>query len=472
MKRHTRRSFLGHSVLALAATPFLGARGANEQINLGFIGLGDRGRHSLGWFSRIEGVKVTHLCDPDQHHVDRAAAGYPEARKSRDLRRVLEDKDVDAVVISTCNHWHSLATIWACQAGKHVYVEKPGSHNVWEGKQMVAAARKYDRIVQGGLQQRSDPFQTQLKAYLDTGALGAIKYVRLNRYGVRGPIGRRAEPLEPPASVEYNLWLGPAADQPIYRDKLHYDWHWDFNTGNGDLGNWAPHILDDLRNVVFRDRITLPRRVLSAGGRLKWNDGGDTPNTQFVYYDTGDVPVIMCVRNMENLHPNYARRRTRAFLVIECENGYYAGGRGGGTVFDQEGNRMERFSGDAGGGHAQNFIDTLRAGDRSQLNAEIEQTHFSSAWAHLGNLSYRLGNAYDRETAERQVPDLAPWAEVIDEFHQHLEANEVDPAQEKIRLGPMIEVDVAAQTLRNATPEALALFRRTCRTGFEVPEQV
>ncbi|MGY8690068.1 MAG: Gfo/Idh/MocA family protein, partial [Verrucomicrobiales bacterium] len=304
--------------------------GANEKIRLGMIGLGGRGMGSAKWFGGIPGVEIAYLCDADSKAVDRAKKSYPNAKTTQDLRNVIEDKDIDAVVVSTCNHWHVLASVWACQAGKDVYVEKPISHNIWEGRKLVEAARKYDRIVQGGTQQRSDELQSEIKAYLDSGELGKMKYVRCNRYGMRDSIGKRQTPLTPPPTVDYNLWLGPAQDLPIYREKFHYDWHWDWNLGSGELGNWGPHIIDDLRNVVFRDKIAYPKRVLAGGGRFGWDDAGNTPNTHFIYMDTGDVPVIMDVHNLPRAKgvkggDIYKRRRTGSFLVIECENGYYAG---------------------------------------------------------------------------------------------------------------------------------------------------
>ena len=225
------------------------------------IGVGGRGMGSASHFAKIDGVEIGYICDPDQTLVDKGMKRFPGAKGSQDLRKVIEDKDIDAVVVSTCNHWHVLASVWACQAGKDVYVEKPISHNIWEGRKLVEAARKYDRIVQGGTQQRSDHLQEAVKAYLDGGDLGAIKYVRCNRYGMRQSIGpKRTSPLEIPKHIDFNLWLGPAKEEPILRDRLHYDWHWVWNTGNGELGNWGPHLLDDLRNVVFRDKVKLPER--------------------------------------------------------------------------------------------------------------------------------------------------------------------------------------------------------------------
>lgn len=479
--KHSRRSFITTAGLALPAIASTRAAGSNEAVRVGFIGLGGRGTGSVKWFSGIENVDIAYFCDPDENRVAAAQKKFPNAKGTGDLRKLIEDKDIDAVVVSTCNHWHALAAIWAIQAGKDVYVEKPVSHNIWEGRKIVEAARKYKRIVQGGTQQRSDKLQGRVKDFLDTGELGKIKYVRCNRYGQRASIGKRKTPLQPPMTLDYDLWLGPAEDQEIFRDKFHYDWHWDWNCGNGELGNWGPHILDDLRNVVFRDKIALPKRVIAGGGRLAWDDAGNTPNTHFVYMDTGDIPVIVDVHNLprkkgQNASDVYKRRRTGAFLVIECENGYYAGGRGGGAAFGSDGKKIKSFKGDGGGAHAQNFIDAVRSRKKEDLNAEIEQIHYSSAWCHLGNISWRLGqeNSYERGEAEQRVKDFQPWNDVIGDFHEHVKANEVDLAKYDVRMGVELQIDAENETFTGdtATPQALGLLTREYRKGYEVPEKV
>jgi len=486
MSNLTRRHVMQGAAAGAAAImlPTHHALGANDRINLGFIGVGGKGNGAIEWFSSTTDATITWACDVDRNYVDRAKQhaekrGHKNVRGCVDLREMLDDKDLDAVVISTCNHWHCLAAIWACQAGKDVYVEKPVSHNIWEGRKLVEAARRHNRIVQGGTQQRSDPLQQQIKDYLDAGELGAMTWVRLNRYGVRGSIGKRDTPLTPPESVDYNLWLGPAADEPILRPNLHYDWHWDWNTGNGEAGNWGPHIFDDCRNVVFRDKVPLPKRVLAGGGRFVWDDAGETPNTHFVYMDTGVVPVIFDNHNLpmsreRNTNDVYMKRKTRAFLVIECENGYYAGGRGGGAAYDASGKVIKKFNGDAGKGHAKNFIDAVRSRKREDLNGEIEQIHYSSAWCHLCNISYRLGATMKREEAAERIKGFEPWADVLDSTYAHLEANGVDPAHADLKLGTMLEIDPQRETFigPTATSEAKALLRHEYRHGFEIGDVV
>lgn len=475
----SRRSFITQSALAFTALSASRVLGANDTVRIASIGLGGQGLGNANRMAKVPGVEVVYLCDPDTAALDKAKKVFPHAKTTQDLRRVMEDKDVDAVVVSTGNHWHVLASIWAMQAGKDVYVEKPVSHNIWEGRKLVEAARKYNRIVQGGTQQRSDPLQDEIKTFLDSGAIGKIKYVRCNHYSLRKSIGKLATPLKPQASVDYDLWLGPAKDEPLYRERLHYDWHWAWNTGNGEMGNWGPHILDDLRNVVFRDKVPLPKRVIAGGGRFAWDDAGETPNTHFAYLDTGDIPVIVDFHNLPRQKdlraPDvYLRRRTSAFLIIECEGGYYTGSRGGGTAFDAQGKKLHTFKGDGGKNHAANFIDAVRSRKKEDLKGEIEQIHYSSAWCHLANISQRLGQQYDRAAAEAAVKDFLPWNDVIADFHQHLINNQLDAAKLDIKMGPMLELDVAKETFTGttATPEALALLTREYRQGFAVPKEV
>lgn len=279
MRSTTRRYFLQQGALvggtlALGSRAF-GAVGANEQVNLGIIGLGGRGGELVKVFKKVPGVKIAAICDPDSALVDAASQQVPNAEKFSDLRKLLDLAELDAVAIATCNHWHCLAALWAMESGKHVYVEKPLCNAHWEGVQVVNAADRYQKICQIGTQQRSAPMQAELKRILhEEKALGDIEWVRANRFGVRASIGKRDAPLAPPETLDANLWFGPSPEVPISRDKWHYDWHWDWNTGAGEMGNWGVHIIDDVRNVVFQDEVAFPRRVVTAGGRFGWHDAG------------------------------------------------------------------------------------------------------------------------------------------------------------------------------------------------------
>src|SRR5258706_3133719 len=363
MRKLSRRGFvLGAAAGAAALTfPIRRVQGANDAINMGFIGVGDRGSASVKWFSGVKDVRIASVCDADSSHVAANKAKYPDAKAEIELRKVLDNKDNNAVVISTCNHWHALAAVWACQAGKDVYVEKPVSENVWEGRQIVKAARKYNRIVQGGTQQRSDPVQAQIRELIKSEQLGKMLWIRGNRYGTenRHNIGKRTTPLTPPPEVDYNLWLGPAQDLPMYRDKLHYDWHWVWNTGAGEMVNWGVHVLDDIRNMLS-DKCSLPTRVLAGGGRVGGGDAGEKPKGHLVYFHTGVVPVIFSLSNLpkkpgSTQSPAY--RSIQSGYVIQFEGGYYAGGRGGGEGYDKNDKQVGRVKGDGGGGHPKNFIE-------------------------------------------------------------------------------------------------------------------
>jgi hypothetical protein len=468
-----RRKFFHQSAgigVAVAASR-VRAKSLDEKLNLGFIGLGGRGNELLGLFGSLPEVRVAALCDPDQKHLETTASKHTDAKKHRDLRQLLDDRDVDAVVIATCNHWHALAAIWACQAGKDVYVEKPLAHNHWEAQQVVHAARKYDRIVQIGTQQRSDPLQRELKEFLhDQQALGTIKYAQVCRFGKREPIGKRTTPLRPPENLDYNLWLGPASDQPIYRDKLHYDWHWDWNTGNGEMGNWGVHVMDDAINVVLRDRVAFPKRIAAAGGRVLWSDAGQTPNVCFAYYDTGSVPIFFALSNLASStsHGDLSYRGVGSGYVVQCEGGYYAGGRGSGAAYDRGGHMIRRFTGDSGAGHQRNFVTAVHARDRSLLNAEVEIGHRSTAWCNLTDVAIRVGGPYSHDEAASIGQPPQPWNEIIELLERESAMASADFATH-LHLSPVLEFDAATEQFSGKhAVEVNRLLHREYRQPFEV----
>jgi predicted dehydrogenase len=458
---------------ALAVSP-LRAQSVNEKLNVGFIGLGGRGNELLQQFGKLGDVRIAALCDPDAKLLDAAGKKHADAKQFVDLRKLLEDPDVDAVAIATCNHWHALAAIWACQAEKDVYVEKPLAHNHWEGQQVVRAARRHDRIVQVGTQQRSDPLQEEVKNFLhEEKGLGEIECAVVLRLGVREPIGKRVEPLAPPKSLEYNLWLGPAADEPIHRDKWHYDWHWDWNTGNGEMGNWGVHVIDDLVNVVLRDRLPFPKRLLAAGGRVAWNDAGESPNVCFAYYDTGSIPVLFGLTNLPNEKGSKEDVRylgVGSGYVVHCEGGYYAGRRGGGAAYDRDGTVIRRFRGDSGAGHARNFVDAVASRDRKRLNAEVKIGHASSAWCNLVNIACRIGGPYADEKTRLIGQEVELWPQLVGQVHEHLRRNGVDIVESEFKISPVLEFDSEReQFVGDAADAANQLLGREYRKEFEVP---
>lgn len=483
MRSMNRRSVLKAGLAAgvSLAAPFSRAYGANERVRLGVIGLGGRGGEDAKAFSAISGgaVEISAATDPDNDRVGEFVKKYPSAKPYGDLRKLLEDKSVDAVVVTTCNHWHCLASIWAMQAGKHVYVEKPLSHSQWEGAQVVKASRKYDKIVQLGTQQRSDPMQADIKEYLHKDkALGKIEFIEVVRYGVRESIGKRNTPLPIPAEINYDLWLGPAQDLPLFREKFHYDWHWDWNTGSGEMGNWGVHVLDDARNNGLLDKPKMPKRVMAGGGRFAWNDAGETPNVHFVYYDTGSIPVLLGLSNLP-ASPNDKKksldfRGATSGYIVHCEGGYFHGQRGRGAAYDKDGKKIKDFAGkDKGEGnlHHQNFLEAVRKHDRSIQNAEIDLGNDSSGWCNLANIAYRAGGGFTREKAESMRKDYKPWNELLEQMQEHLHNYGVALDAKSVKLSTALTLDEKGEKfVGEGAAEANKYLKREYRKGYEVPE--
>jgi len=461
----------GASLLA----PHARALGANNDIRMGFAGFRGRGKHLINLFSEVEGVRVAALCDVDQKVLDERV----EVLKGRgqrvtaytDIRKLLDDNTIDAVVVATPNHWHSLMGIWACQAGKDVYVEKPVSQNLWEGGQLVAAARKYNRIVASGTQNRSEVGLQQVMKYLHEGALGKIRVVRGLCYNRRKSIGKVSGPQPIPDHIDYDLWSGPVPIQPLLRKQVHYYWHWDYTYGNGDLGNQGIHEMDLCRWALGVNH--LPRRVVSAGGRFGYVDDGNTANTQVTLLDYEPAPIIFELRGL----PTHAGadkidsfRGVRVGMVVECEQGYFAGGRGGGTVYDWDGNELQHFD-DPGQSHQANFIDAVRNRDRGRLHAEIEDGHLSSALCHMANTAYRVAQPSDPDQVGKNLQDQPFASDAFSRMVEHLGANEVDLKKSGVAMSPQLEWNGQKQQFEGAD-DANQLLRRKGRPGFTVPQVV
>jgi predicted dehydrogenase len=364
------------------------------------------------------------------------------------------------------------------EAGKDVYVEKPLSHNQWEGRQTVAAAKKYGKICQVGTQQRSDPMQAEIKRFLhEEQALGKILSARVNRYGVRASIGKRNTPLPIPPEVNYNLWLGPAREEPIYRNNLQYDWHWVWNTGSGEMGNWGVHVLDDLRNNVFMDKVTLPRRILGGGGRVVWDDAGETPNVHFVYFDTGSIPVVIGLANITAAPDAKGSPKVPgpgSGYIAYCEGGRFEGQRGRAQAFDRDGKLIKEFRGTGGNAeHHRNFLDAVRRRDPSILMSDVKVGHDSTGWCNLANIAFQTGGAYSAAGAAQVQDDAGQWKGLLAEMQQLLGAHGIPLTNPQIRLSPLLEIDVAKETFVGDHAEIANQFlKRQYREGFEVPEFV
>jgi predicted dehydrogenase len=475
MKSITRRKFLSQTGIATGAV-FLSTKswsqvkGANSDIRVGVIGFNGRGESHISAFTKMQGVRLMALCDADKSVLERGASKVkeqnPDLKSYNDMRDMFKDKDIDAVSIATPNHWHSLAAIWACQAGKDVYVEKPISHNVWEGRKVVEAARKYKRIVQTGTQSRSEHALRDAFAWVREGNLGKIKVARGLCYKRRPSIGKVDGPQPIPPNIDYNLWCGPAPMEPLMRKNLHYDWHWVWPTGNGDLGNQGIHQMDLVRWCLGKNELS--PRILSVGGRFGYIDDGQTPNTMFVVHDYGDAMIIFEVRGLP------ARTDAKAMdeykhqsvgHVIECEGGYLAGK----IAYDKDGKEIKKFSG--GENHFENFIKGVRSRRPEDLNAEILEGHLSSALCHTGNISYRLGHLEKPEEVTEHLNSNPAALETFDRMQQHLGANGVDLAQTNPRMGVFLEMNPKTERFTN-NDKANEMLTRNYRAPFIVPEKV
>lgn len=477
MTRITRRTFLG-SAAALAAASACSNRilGANGDIRAAIVGVGRRGNELVDVFKQIAGVRIVALCDPDAEHLAACAAQHFDGKVDTysDLRRVLDRGDVDVIVGATPDHWHALLTIWACQAGKDVYIEKPVSHDPFEGRIMVEAARRHGRIVQGGFQNRSDPGLRDAFDWLARGSLGKLKLVRGVHSRARHSIGARASvPLAPPPSLDYDLWLGPAAAEPILRPTFHHDWHWIWNYGAGDIGNHGPHVLDMCRWALGDP--PAPRSVQSFGARFAWNDAGETANMQVALFDYALAPVVMEVHALAADPATKETDKIRGLdtgVILEYEHGEFRGDRGGGAVFDSKGKTLRDFPGDGGLGHAQNFIDAVRSRNRVSLFSPIEEAHHSSSLAHLANASLRAGAQIKGSSLADSFEIDGTVAEILTRFRGNLRAWKVDDDVSRWNVGARLEFDAATERFKSGPgfEEANLHLRRACRAGFVVPE--
>jgi hypothetical protein len=483
MIRLTRRSFLASSAAAaLTARSWGQVAGANGDIRVAVIGLNGRGKSHLSSLARIPGVRLVALCDVDSTVLARTKASLPGGgagvRTFVDLRELLAAQDIDAVTIASPNHQHSLQAIWACQAGKDVYVEKPVSHNVWEGRQLVAAAAKHNRVVQCGTQIRSGAGLQEAVAWVRAGNLGRITAARGFCYKRRESIGRAEGPLQIPASINFDLWCGPAPLVPPKRKRLHYDWHWVHVTGNGDVGNQGIHQMDVAR--WFLGEAGLPRRTLSVGGRLGYVDDGDTPNTQVVIHDYPTAPLIFEVRGL----PGGAGaegggkrgggmdqyRGVSVGNVIDCEGGsVVVPSYTEATAYDKAGKVVKSFKGSDR--HMENFISVVRSRKTAQLFGPIEEGHLSSALCHLGNISHVLGQGAAPGALRERIRGNAPLAEACGRMEEHLRGNRVDLATTPLTLGVPLTLAPGKESFTGEfAAQATPLLTRQYRAPFVVPE--
>lgn len=508
MPDSSRRHFLRISLIAagaFAGAEKIGAKPvANDRrkLRVAIVGAGKQGiGHVINWLRQAD-CEIAAICDPDRgktgRHLKRIKAAYQNAGKPAakirvcaDMREVLDDASIDAVSMATPNHWHALGGIWAMQAGKDVYVEKPVCQNIAEGTALVAAADKYNRICQVGTQCRSSVAVQDAIAFMNRGGIGEVMFARGLCYKRRPSIGPLGD-YKIPGSVDFNLWSGPApyTTPKLTRKNLHYDWHFQRLYGNGDLGSQGPHQTDIARWGLGLNRH--PNSVFSYGGRLGYQaerkdpnyiDAGDTANTCVSIFDYGDKCIVFEVRGLDvtgsddtEINRLFQRGRNAKGQVVGVifygSEGYvvqqnydYC------TAWDRHFKKIKEFRGE--NDHFANFVTACRSGDRNDLRADIQEGHLSAAMTHLGNISYQLG-----ERNRLSVPDLKlvlsevgsrdDNAETLQRTVQHLTKNGVDLNATPLSAGPVLQFDPQQEIFPDSA-EATALCQRTYREGFKCP---
>ena len=488
MVRQTRRDFFKATLAAAATVTIAGTKssgrvlGANDVIRVGVAGLNGRGGSHLSAFGGMQGVQVTYLIDPDKRVLNRAAARIRDDSKPQavqDVRKALEDKNLDVISIATPNHWHALMTIWACQAGKDVYVEKPCSHNVFEGRIAVEAARKYNRIVQHGTQSRSGGF-AMMPELVKSGKYGKLLisrglcYKAGGGHTTRGDIGFK-EPKDPPAELDFDIWLGPAPQQPYHENLVHYRWHWFWDFGNGDIGNQGVHEIDKARWAI--PGATLPRSVISLGGRIGHKDQGQTASSQIAVFDFGETQLIFEVRGLKSA-PYLGQSIGN---TLHFEEGVVAGSmfypKNGGKPEPVARVEYKRGPGSEGGGrgeggHFGNFIAAVRSRRKEDLNADILEGHYSAALIHLANASLRLGEEVPFNPKTKVLADNKEASETFARMEDYLaKENGIKLEDWKYHLGRKLTVDASSERVTNE-PMANRLLTREYRKPFVVPAKV
>jgi len=504
MTNFTRRDFLKTTGLAaatisLSASAWARVTGANDDIRVAQIGFNSQGAGHIETLRKMKGVRVVALCDVDRQVLEKKKqelGGYVAAYT--DIRKLLENKEVDAVSIAVPNHWHALATVWACQAGKDVYVEKPVCHNVFEGRKMVEAARKYNRIVQSGTQCRSSVGLQQAVQYVRSGKLGKIVLARGFCYKGRKSIGLVDGPQPVPESINYDLWCGPASNAAPRRNgshgTVHYDWHWFWEYGNGDFGNQGPHQVDICRWFLGEDAIA--PFSMAIGGRVGYKDAAETPNTLIVYHGY-KIPMLFEVRGLPKSKASQAEgwdmdkfKGVSIGNVIECENGYVViPSYTEAIIFDKDGKQIVKFDGKSArndstatsktptglvgdsGGHHGNWIKAVRSRKRKDLTSEVLEGHLSAGLVHTGNISYRLGSIKASGAIKEEIQGNKALAEAFDRMAGHLDANGVDITSERLQLGVPLKFNPRKEKFVD-NAQADMLLTRNYRAPFIVPKKV
>jgi len=485
----SRRDFVGHALslaggalatapvtVSAADAPHRRPTSPAEKVRVAVIGVNGQGAAHVGeWLSTPE-ADVVAICDVDPAAYIRLCERHfknslhpPEY--VQDIRRLLERTDIDAISIATPNHWHALMAVWAMQSGKDVYVEKPCSHNVEEGRVITDWARKLGRMCQMGVQSRSMTGMRQTIDFVKSGKLGAVKVAHAVCFRSRPSIGLVDTPAPVPPGLDFDLWAGPAPAVVPTRKRLHYDWHWTHVTGNGDLGNQNPHELDKARWALGKQEF--PTRVVSLGGRLGYLDNGDVANSQVTIYQWNDALLISDVRGLPIKTPvTFGLAKGGPFtgaanIWYGTEGFAVAPNYSSGAAFDYDGHALGTWSGGSYQQHFANFVKAIKSRNHRDLHLDIEDGHLSSALAHLGNVSWALGEPVSPGTRPSLAADDKHVAASLDTFATYLRDNAVDLAKTPLKLGRELTLD--PKTEKSTDAEANRLFTRDYRKGYELP---
>ncbi len=488
----SRREFLNRSAILAAAAASASqataadkpaptaARAQADRLRVAVVGVHGRGMsHVSGFLSKSTNAEIVTVCDCDTAVIGSAmkrieAAQGKAPKYEKDIRKVVADKDIDVISIATPNHWHALMAVWAMENGKDVYCEKPATHNVLEGAIMLAAARKYRRICQVGTQSRSNPGMQKAIEYVRSGKLGKVDLAIGLCYKSRPSIGKVSGAQKPPATMDYDLWSGPAPlVMPHRKTKngtVHYDWHWIWNYGNGDLGNQGVHEMDKARWGL--GKTTMPNSVFSLGGRFGYEDDGQTANTQLCVFDYGPEKMLFEVRGLKTDGYKGAKVGniwvgTEGYVVCPSYNT--------GVVYDKAGKEVTKFSGGRDQNHFDNFVKAVRSRRVEDLNCDIADGHLSAALCHLANISYRLGTPMPVGKAEGVSNDKNVNAFAA-AMVAHLKDNKVDVSKTVALFGASLPIDTKTQRFMSKdsglNAKANAMLTREYRKGFELKEIV
>jgi predicted dehydrogenase len=464
----TRRKFLTQSsvfaTFAISGTKSSGKIiGANERVNVAVCGIKGRGASHIGGHGRQKNVTISHLVDPDSRLFEGRKKFVQSKFKNtpkcvQDVRKVLDNKEVDVISIATPNHWHSLMSIWACQAEKDVYVEKPLSHNLFEGRKLVEAAKKYKRIVQHGTQNRSLRKWSDLAKEVASGKNGKLEVALGTCHKRRGSIGFK-DTKNPPSELDFDVWTGPAEKEDFHDNLVHYNWHWFWNYGNGDIGNQGVHQMDIARWMI--PGAVWPKSVICLGGRFGYKDQAETANTQLAIFDYGESLLVFDVRGLSGKSNMGVSNHVYFDKNAKQKNTASHGLKGIKDPLADRG-QVDIF---------ENFIEAVRNRKEEHLDAHVYEGHVSSGLCHLANVSYRLGEKSSFNKKNKSFGSNKKGYEYIERMQEHLKENGLNLKETDYIVGRNLEFDAKTETIKG-DDEANSLLSRNYRAPYIVPDKV